>query len=69
MHCVDLILMILKTKYLAFNGVSTKKEEGRIANTEVDGVKRVMECELFYAEYNVNTGKSVRRAQKPQTCI
>lgn len=61
--------MILKSKYLAFNGVSAEKEEGRIANTEVDGVKRVMECELFFAEYNVNTGKSVRRVREAQTCI
>lgn len=61
--------MILKSKYLAFNGVSAKKEEGRIANTEVDGVKRVVECELFYAEYNVNSEKSVRRAKKAQIFI
>lgn len=61
--------MILKSKYLTFNGVSAEKEEGRIANTEVDGVTRVMECELFYAEYNVNSEKSVRRAQKAQACI
>lgn len=61
--------MILKSKYLAFNGVSAKKEEGRIANTEVDGVTRSMECELLYAEYNVNSEKSVRRAQKAQTSI